>query len=239
MKKKMLSSILIILALLSIVSIFFIPKGIVEEYGIFVYTVPFGLVIILIVIAVVISGQKKDNSNLLIERQQAVNALKQSEKDFLQHKIDKTTFDKLSQENNSKLIQVEAKIDISKNKGAPKSEIKKNSSISSDKRNILTGLLDQKQIKVTELKKAENSFYHRKIDEEGFRKISSTIKEEIITIDSQIKGIQDSEAIENLKEQLKEGAKEISKQKKVNKERAKEDYLGEVEEDLVKQMSTK
>jgi hypothetical protein len=237
MNKKILSSILIILAILAIVSTFFIPKEIVESYGTFVYAVPFILVLVLVAIAIIISGQKKDNP-LLINRQQALSAIKQAEKNFLQHKIDKETFDKISQENNSKLIQIEAKIDVEKNKGAPKSEMKKNSSISSDKRNIIKGLLDQKQIKVTELKKAENSFYHRKIDEDGFKKISSQIKGEIITIDSQIKGIVDSEEIENLKNQLKEGAKEITKQKKVTKERAKEDYFDEVEEDLIKQMGS-
>lgn len=238
MNKKVFSSILIILAILAIFSTFFIPKSLVEEYGAIIYAVPFFLVLLLIAVAVIISGQKKDNP-LLIQRQQALNAIKQSERDFLQHKIDKTTFDSISQENNSKLIEIEAKIDVEKNKGAPKKEIKKNSSISSDKRNVLKGLLDQKQIKVTELKKAEGSFYHRKIDEEGFRKISSQIKHEIITIDSQIKGIQDSEEIENLKAQLKEGAKEIAKQKKVTKERAKEDYFDEVQEDVFKQIDIK
>ncbi len=238
MNKKVLSSILIIFALLAIVSTFFIPKTFVEDYGVVIYAIPFVLVLILIGIAIVISGQKK-SSPFLIERQQSLNAIKQAETDFLQHKIDKDTFDKISHENNSKLIEVEAKIDIEKNKGAPKNEVKKNSSISSDKRNVLKGLLDQKQIKVTELKKAENSFYHRKIDEEGFKKISSQIKQEIITIDSQIKSIQDSEEIENLKDQLKEGAREIAKQKKVTKERAKDEYLDEVEEDVFKQIGTK
>jgi len=214
MNKKTLSSILVLFAILAIVSTFFIPKSIVEDYGALIYAIPFILVLLLIGFAIIISGKKKENP-LISQRQQALNAIKQSEKDFLQHKIDKGTFDKLSQENNSKLIEIEAKIDVEKNKGAPKSEIKKNSSISSDKRNILKGLLDQKQIKVTQLKKAEGSFYHRKIDEEGFRKISSEIKQEIITIDSQIKGIQDSEAIENLKEQLKQSGIELTKQKKV------------------------
>lgn len=238
MNKKVLSSILIILAVLAIASTFFIPKEIVESYGTFVYAIPFVLVLLLIGIAIIVSGQKKDNP-LLIDRQQALDAIKQAERNFLQHKIDKETFDKISQENNSRLIRVEAKIDVEKNKGAPKNEMKKNSSISSDKRNIIKGLLDQKQIKVTELKKAESSFYHRKIDEDGFRKISSQIKGEIITIDSQIKGIQDSEEIENLKTQLKEGAKEIARQKKVTKERAKEDYFEEVEEDVLSQMDSK
>lgn len=236
MQKKMISSGLILLALLAIVSTFFIPKSIVEEIGPVIYAIPFILVLILIAIAVIISGKNKTDSPLLLERQQTLNAIKQAEKDFLQHKIDKATFDSLSRENNSKLIAVEAKIDVEKNKGAPKSEIKKNSSISSDKRNVLKGLLDQKQIKVTELKKAEVSFYHRKIDEEGFKKISSDIKKEIITIDSQIKGIQESEEIANLKDQLKEGAKEIARQKKSTKEHEKGDYWDEVEDDLFKQM---
>ena len=238
MAKKIVSSILILLALLAIISIFFIPKPFVEEYGIVIYVIPFILVLILIALAIIVSAKKKNNP-LLLDRQQALNAIKQAEKDFLQHKIDKDTFDSISQENNSKLIQIEAKIDVEKNKGAPKSEVKKNSSISSDKRNILKSLLDQKQIKVTELKKAEGSFYHRKIDEEGFRKISSAIKHEIITLDSQIKSIQDSETIENLKLQLKESAKEIAKQKKVTKEKAKEDYEDDIEEDLFEQIELK
>lgn len=236
MQNKTISSALIILAVLSIILIFFIPKSLVDEFGIGIYTIPFILVLLLISIVVILSGQKKQENPLLIERQQALNAIKQAEKNFLQHKIDKETFDNISRENNSKLIAVEAKIDIEKNKGAPKSELKKNSSISSDKRNVLKGLLDQKQIKVTELKKAEVSFYHRKIDEEGFKKISSGIKQEIINIDSQIKAIQESEEIAKLKAQLKEAAKEIARQKKTTKEFSKENYWDEVEEDLFKQM---
>jgi hypothetical protein len=236
MNKKIISSVLIIFAVLAIASTFFIPKSIVEQIGVVVYAIPFVLVLVLIGMAVMFSAKKKDNP-LILERQQALNAIKQAEKDFLQHKIDKETFDKFSQTANSKLISIEAKIDVEKNKGAPKSEIKKNSSISSDKRIVLKGLLDQKQIKVTELKKAETSFYHRKIDEEGFKKISSNIKQDILTIDAQIKGIQESEEIESLKEQLKEAAKEIAKQKKDSKEKAKDDYWDEVEDDLLKQLN--
>ncbi len=238
MNKKMISSSLIILAVLAIASTFFFPKELVDEFGVLIYATPFVLVLLIIGIAIVTSKEKKQNP-LLDQRQQALNAIKQAEKDFLQHKIDKDAFDNLTQENNSKLIEVEAKIDVEKNKGAPKNEIKKNSSISSDKRNVLKGLLDQKQIKVTELKKAESSFYHRKIDENGFKKISSTIKQEIIRLDSQIKSIQDSEEIETLKEQLKKAASEITKQKKVSKEREKEDYLDDVEDDVIKQINIK
>ena len=195
------------------------------------------MVLVLITIAIILSNGQKKNNPLIVERQQVLNAIKQSEKDFLHHKIDKDTFDKVTQESNSKLIEVEAKIDVGKNKGAPKVDVKKNSSISSADRNSLNTLTDQKQIKLTELKKAEASFYHRKIDENGFKKISSKLKQEIITIDAQIKGIQNSEAIENLKDQLKEGAKEIAKQKKITKEKDKENYFDEVEEDLLKQIS--
>jgi uncharacterized membrane protein YtjA (UPF0391 family) len=79
--------------------------------------------------------------------------------------------------------------------------------------------------------------YKNSIPEYG--KISSEIKREIITLDSQIKSIQDSEEIENLKNQLKEGAKEIAKQKKITKERVKENYLDEVEDDVFKQIELK
>lgn len=244
MNKKVISSGLIILALMVIALAFFIPASFIEEYSIFIYLFPIILSIILIGLAINLKEkkekkkeEKKEDDELILQRQQIINAIKQSEKDYLQRKIDKETFDKFSRENNSKLIAIEAKIDVQKNKDISKSELKKNNSISSDKRNVLKGLLEQKQIKVTELKKAENGFYHRKIDENNFKKISSQIKQEIITLDAQIKGIQDSEEIKLLKEQLKEGAKEISKQKKISKELNKKEYWDEVEEDLLKQIN--
>ena len=244
MNKKTLTTILVIFALIIIALAFFIPSDFVEEFGVFVYAIPIVLAVILLGLAFTLREKKEnknenknENSDLILERQQTINAIKQAESDFLKHKISKETFDKFTSENNAKLISIEAKIDIQKNKGAKKEEIKKNVSVSSDKKKVLKGLLEQKQIKVTELKKAEASFYRRKIDETTFKNISSQIKQEIITIDAQIKGIQDSEEIELLKRQLKEGAREISKQKKISKELKKKDYLDEIEEDLLKQIS--
>lgn len=236
MNKKIISTILIILALITIALAFLIPISFVEEFSIFVYGLPIVLAIILIGLAFSLR-EKKENNELIVQRQQIINAIKQAENDFLKHKINKETFDKFTNENNAKLISIEAKIDVQKNRGAKKEEVKKNTSISNDKRSVLKGLLEQKQIKVTELKKAENSFYHRKLDENGFKNISSQIKQEIITLDSQIKWIQESEEIELLKKQLKEGAKEIAKQKKISKELNKKEYWDEVEEDLIKQIN--
>ena len=154
----------------------------------------------------------------------------------MQHKIDKATFDSISRERNADLIRVEAEIDAQKHKGLGGEEQKISKSVSSDKRRVILGLLEEKQKKVYELKLAESSYLKRKISQETFLKISSEVKKEIIAIDSQIKSIQSSEEISRLKEQLKEGGKEIAKQEKLSSERRKQDNLEIMEEDIFEQV---
>ncbi|MFA6399492.1 MAG: hypothetical protein WCW44_03945, partial [archaeon] len=126
-------------------------------------------------------------------------------------------------------------IDSQKNKNLSKEDMKKADALSSDKRKILFDLLEQKQKKVHQLKIAESTFYKRKIDEETFQKISSDIKMEIISLEGQIKALQETAEINKIKEQLKESAKEIIKQEKTSKDRTKLDYWEELGEDVFEQ----
>jgi len=153
------------------------------------------------------------------ERQKHVQALKEAEKQFMKHKIDKETFDRVSQEANESLIRIESELDAQKSEGATPEEAKKIKGVSFDKRKALGELLEQKKKKVHELKIAENSYYKRKIDDKAFQHISSQINAEIVSIEGQIKALQAAEEIEKLKEQLKEAAQEIIKQKKSSENR--------------------
>jgi hypothetical protein len=229
MDKKIIAPVIVVVAVLSVISIFFIPKEIVQQYRIFVLLYPLVLIVLVLVIAGVVFSTKGKAKVLQAQRQKALIELKEAEKQFLQHKIDKSTFDSISQENNSSLIKIESELDSFKQKNMAKDEIKQVELIASDKRRILLELLQQKQLKVHELKLSEQSYLKRKIDADTFEKIASRIKKEIISVEAQIKAISESEEIEKLKVQLKEGAKEIAKQRKASATREKRELTPEEE----------
>jgi hypothetical protein len=236
MDRKITSFGIIILTVGAIISIPFIPPEIIEQYGPIVFAIPIGIVIIAIIVAFFMVKKKGKLEELQQERQNLIVALKESEKKYLKHKIDQPTFDKISKEKNTKLIKIEAEIDSLKSRDLSKEDLKKADTVSSDKRKVLFDLLQQKQIKIHELKIAENGYYKRKIDESTFQKIASEIKLEIISIESQIEALQQAEEINKLKAQLKESAKEIIKQKKITNARSKEDYMQEMQDDILDQI---
>ena len=233
MDRKVTSIAIIVITSLLIISIPFVPQEFVDQYGWPVLLTPLiGIVIVLFIAFFIINKQTKV-SLLQEERKKITFELNEAEKQFLQHKIDKNTFDSISKEKNEALIKIEAEIDGEKKQDLPKEELKKADNLSADKKRILIGLLEQKQKKVHELKLSEQSYLKRKIDEITFQKISSDIKKEMISIESQIKVIYESGEIAKLKEILKEGAREITKQKKASAQRGTKSIEEEMEEALL------
>ena len=235
LNRKITSIGIVLIVVFIIVLIPFIPSEIIDEYGLIVFLAPIAVIVVVLFIAILLVNKKTHADLLQEERQKALAELKEAEKQFLQHKIDKPTFDSITKEKNASLIKVEAGLDSLKKTSLPKGEIKKADAVSSDKHKLLFQLLNQKQLKVHELKLAEGSYLKRKIDESAFQNISSDIKKEIISIESQIKALQETEEINNVKAQLKESAKELAKQKKISIERSKEDFMEELEEDIFEQ----
>ena len=245
MNKKITSAIIIIAIIVAMVGIIFaeqvIPKEIYAQYGILVIIVP---VIILVIVLVVIgsvlgkNSTKEKTPKLEDRRTEITHELKEAEKKFLRHKIDKATFDSISKRNNSELISIESDIDSQKKQTLNETDTKKLEGMSRDKQIILKGLLEQKQKKVHELKIAEKSYLKRKIDEKIYRQLNSKINEEIISIDGKIKAIQETEKIKQLEAELKNGAKEISKQQKSTEKRQKQlTEIELIEEDLLSQLT--
>jgi len=179
--------------------------------------------------------KKSKRQELLDARQKVTVELKEAEKNFLQHKIDKPTFDSISRERNSELIRIEAEIDLQKHKELPKEDAAIAQKVSLDKRKVILGLLEEKQKKVHELKFAESSYLKRRISEDVYQKISSEIKKEMISIDSQVKAILENDEIARLKSQLKSGGAEIAKQQKLSDSRKMQDFADELEEDIFEQ----
>jgi len=227
MNKKVSSGIVLAIIILMIATVFLVPKEILDAYGPALILAPFILVIIIFIAALAYTNREKRNP-LLLQRQKIIEELKEAEKQFLKHKIEKSTFDSISKEKHEELIAVEAQVDMQKKQKLPAADMKKMQGLSNDKKRILTGLLEQKQKKVTELNIAEKNYYKRAIDEVTFRKISSEIQKEIISIEAQINSLQTTEEIEKLREQLKEGAKEISRQISTSKDRNLSDYENDV-----------
>ncbi len=227
------SSIIIVLIVLLLASIpfaleylpQFFPESILSEFGSEIVLAPIVCIVVILFIVLIIfatRGKKQISIPLFNPKQKRdslVSQLKEAEKQFLKHKIDKDTFDKISKEKNAELIKIEAEIDAGKKHTLGEKDIKKMEGLSQDKKEVLTGLLEQKQKKIHELQIAERSYLKRKIDEQAYKKISSEIKEEIISIEGQIKAIQTAEEIAKLKLQLKAGAKEITLQEKKSKNR--------------------
>jgi hypothetical protein len=235
MAKKALAILFVFIALISAAALFLIPIELVEQFGQEIYYLPAAVLVISLALVFFFSRKITPKGEKHLKRQELLIALKEAEKQFLQHKIDKPTFDKISQEKNSELILVEAKIDMERKKDISKEDLKKVERLNENKKDIILGLLEQKQLKVHELKIAENKMYKRRINEATFQKLSSEIKMELISIESQIKAIYANEEIEALKETLKLGAKEIAKQKTMSEERKRTNYFKEVEEDVIEQ----
>jgi uncharacterized membrane protein len=158
-------------------------------------------------------NELKKKSDILIQE------LKEAETQFLKNKISKETFDKISKEKNADLIRIEAQLDTNKKVNMGIEEIKAIDSMSANKKNVLKGLLEEKQRKIYELQLTEKGFMKRKLDESTYKKISEEVKSEIISIEGKIKALQKSEAIDKIKKELIEGAKEIKKQQKSTKKR--------------------
>jgi len=229
--------IVIILALVVITPplIEYVPKELIDEYGVALVLVPIGFIVLLLIIAIIYFSRKakNDSDSLQGKRQTLIAQLQEAERQFLKHKIDKNTFDSISKEKHEELIKIESQIDAGKKLQLSEKEIKKIEEVSADKKKILKGLFEQKQKKVCELNLAEQNYLKRRIDETTYLKISSDIKKEMISIDGQINSINTVSEIEKIKSQLKNGAKEIARQKIITKERGLQD---ELEEEVIEQL---
>lgn len=228
-----------------------VPKELFDEYFIFIYA-GIGIAIIFLIILIIYISKKRNSPKLVKKenkiktkeplekedenekkeednkkelerkRENIISELKSLENQFLKNKISKDAFNKSSSDKNAELIRIEAQIDAKKKINMSIIDAKALEEISSDKKNVLKGLLDEKQRKVYELGLTEKSFLKRKIDESTYKKISDDVKTEIISIEEKIKSLQKSDEIEKIKRDLLEGAKEISKQQKNTKKRVEE-----------------
>ncbi|HNV01377.1 MAG TPA: hypothetical protein PKK60_03040 [archaeon] len=179
---------------------------------------------------------KFNEAQLKQKRDLIKNELIEFEKQFLKNKISKDLFDNTSKEKHEQLIKIETLLDSKKKIDLSDKEIKKINEVSNDKKKILKGLFEQKLLKLHELNLTEQTYLKRKIDETIYLKISSNIKKEIISIDSQINSITKQEEINKLKSQLKDAGKEILKQKRNTKTRNLEEII---QDDLFEQLKIK
>ncbi len=177
-------------------------------------------------------GENRDMKKLENQKKTILEELKQTENQFLKHQIDQDTFDSMSNEKNTQLVKLEAEIDSMKNSELGGEELKKLEQISAKKRRVLEELLKQRQRKVVELKIAERAYLKRRISEASFKKMSSEIKGELISVNSKISLVQTEEEVGKIKQNLKEGLQEIGVQKKLSKGRKMEKLEDEVFEQI-------
>jgi hypothetical protein len=242
MERKITTIIVVVAIIVAMLGVIFaeqiIPEDLYKSYGILVILGPLvALVVVLIIITTIIDKKSNKKPNLDEKRNELSSQLKVAEKQFLRHKIDKTTFDEISKKKNSELIGVESEMDSQKKQTLSDKDVKKLEGVSRDKQKVLKGLFEQRQKKVHEIKLTEKSYFKRKINEKTFKQINSKIQKDLISIEGKIKSIQTTEQIKQLQRELKLGAKEISKQQKSTEKRKKQ--LSEIEileDDLLSQM---
>ncbi len=188
-----------------------------------------------VVIKELTKEEKKARKDELFEqRRQYVSRLKEADSQLMKNKLSQKEFEKISRESNSKIISIDAELRLI-DSGLPKSELNQLKDVSEETRQKLKDLLDEKQKKINELKLAEQNYLKRRISENTYKKISGEIRSAIITINSKINTLKNSNNITELKARLKEEAVEVNKQSAENKEKQKE----VVEFDILKQLGLK
>ncbi|MFA6399975.1 MAG: hypothetical protein WCW44_06465, partial [archaeon] len=105
MDRKITSIAIILIAVIMILAIPFIPKELTDQYGLIIFLVPIAIVIGALFLAVLLVNKKNHVDIFQEDRQKLTAELKEAEKQFLQHKIDKSTFDTISKKNHAELIR--------------------------------------------------------------------------------------------------------------------------------------
>ena len=166
------------------------------------------------------------------ERRIVENQLKGAETKYLKHKINQDTYDSVTQESHQKLIEIEAEMDMLKQKDLSVVKGRKMQYVSNDKQAVLDKLFKEKSSKVYQIRLAEKKYLKRQIDAKTYQKIKSDVDKEIISIDSKIKALHKADEIDKIKLEMKASLAEVEKQQNISSKRIGE----QLEEDILEQL---
>ena len=166
------------------------------------------------------------------ERRIVENQLKEAETKYLKHKINQDTYDSVTQDSHQKLIEIEAEMDMLKQKDLSVVKGRKMQYVSNDKQVVLDKLFKEKSSKVYQIRLAEKKYLKRQIDAKTYQKIKSDVDKEIISIDSKIKALHKADEIDKIKLEMKASLAEVEKQQNISSKRIGE----QLEEDILEQL---
>ena len=167
-------------------------------------------------------------NSLVSEKKTILRAIKIAERRYMKRKLSEKDFNKIFKEKQSRLIEVEAKINELSAKANEKEIDEELLAVQTKKRHVLKGLLDNKRRLLKEMTIAERLYLRRKIDSKTYQAIVQKNQKNLIDFEAEIKQLHSESDIvrvmENLKQDLSdmETGKLRKKRRKQREKRAKE-----------------
>ena len=163
---------------------------------------------------------------LFRKKREVEKELKIIEKKFMKRSMSKINYDEMFMNTQSKLIEIEAKIEEQYGNITCADELP---DVAVKKRHELKKLLSKKRTVVNEMKIAKKKFMKRKIDPETYKKIFSNCQKEAVSLEAKINSIYSEDTIEKSLTEMKQKAMEMEAEKAAKK-RAIEEAKNEEKE---------
>ncbi len=163
---------------------------------------------------------------LFRKKREIEKELKIIERKFMKHKISKINYNDMFMNAQSKLIEIEAKIEEQYGNITCSDEVP---DIAVKKRHELKKLLSKKRTVVNEMQIAKKKFMKRKINPEIYKKIFSNCQKEAVGIEAKINSIYSEETIEKSIIEMKQKVREREAEKAAKKRAIEEAKMKEKE----------
>lgn len=160
-----------------------------------------GLLIVLIGAILFIAGiiilrsMEKSLEELTKQRESLADEITLAEKKYMKHKMDKEAYVQLNEENQKKLITIEAEIEARKVETKIDEKTKKEEKkLNTRRRHRLKELLKEKEMIFKEMKVARKKFLKRKIDEKTYSSAVGGLQKKLVNVEVAISGLYKEEA---------------------------------------------
>lgn len=186
------------------------------------------IVIFILVFSVILKVSFSEPSlrELFRKKREIEKELKIIEIKFMKHKISKINYDDMFMNAQSKLIEIEAKIEEQYGNIACADEMP---DIAVKKRHELKKLLSKKRTVVNEMKIAKKKFMKRKLNPETYKKIFSNCQKEAVGLEAKINSIYSEDTIEKSLNEMKQKAMEMEAEKAAKKHAIEDGKIKEKE----------
>ncbi len=139
-------------------------------------------------------------------KQQLLNEIRTAESKWRKRKISEKVFEEMNEENQQKLVALEAEIELKKvEENINRTVHEKAAELTESEKAQLETLLKEKEILLRQAKVAKKKYLKRKLDEKTYRSISTVQQKKLIVIETKIKMLYRAEArkiMEKAREEL-------------------------------------